>query len=69
MRSCSDELLILCTYDLHGGIPRCGDGMAMAHEFLKSCVSALESCQSANFDARFESYMRHRAECEQCNGV
>ena len=50
-------------------IPACDDGMAMANEFLKSCVSALESGQSANFNARFESYIRHRAECEKCNEV
>jgi hypothetical protein len=48
-------------------IPACDDGMAMAHEFLKSCVTALESGHSANFNARFESYIRHRAECEKCN--
>jgi hypothetical protein len=50
-------------------ISACDDGMAMAYDFLKSCVSALESGQSANLNARFESYVRHRAECEKCNGV
>lgn len=40
-------------------IPACDDGMVLAHEFLKSCVSALTSGNPANFHARFENYMRH----------
>jgi hypothetical protein len=34
-------------------IPACDDGMALAHAFLKSCVSPLESGASHNFNARF----------------
>jgi hypothetical protein len=45
----------------------CEDSMALAKNFIMSCVTALESGQSANFNARFESYIRHRAECEKCN--
>jgi hypothetical protein len=47
-------------------IPACDNGMALAHAFLKSCVSALTSSNPANFNARFESYMRHRNSCEKC---
>jgi hypothetical protein len=50
-------------------LPACDDGRAMAHDFLKSCMSALESGNSANFNARFESYNRHRSTCEKCNEV
>jgi hypothetical protein len=45
----------------------CDDSLEMAKSFITSCISALESGQSANFNARFESYIRHRAECEKCN--
>jgi hypothetical protein len=47
----------------------CDDSQDLATEFIFSCVSALESGHSANFNARFESYVRHRAECEKCNEV
>lgn len=47
----------------------CDDGKTMAHDFLKSCISALESGNSANFNARFESYTRHRADCEKCEEI
>jgi hypothetical protein len=50
-------------------IPACNDGMALAHEFLKSCVRSLDTGNSSNFFARFENYNRHRNECEKCNGV
>ena len=45
----------------------CDDSITLAKSFIMSCVTALESGQSANFNARFESYVRHRAECEKCN--
>ena len=47
----------------------CDDSLEMAKSFIMSCITALESGQSANFNARFESYVRHRAECEKCNEV
>ena len=50
-------------------IPACDDGMGLGHEFLKSCVTALDTGSSANFNARFENYNRHRKECEKCNDV
>ena len=50
-------------------IPACDDGMVMAHAFLKSCVTALETGNSSNFNARFESYNRHRNECDKCNEI
>jgi hypothetical protein len=50
-------------------IPACDEGMALAHAFLTSCVSALETCSSSNFNARFESYRRHTNECEKCREV
>lgn len=34
-------------------ISACDDGMPLAHAFLKSCISALESGDSHNFNARF----------------
>jgi hypothetical protein len=36
----------------------------IASQFIFSYVSALES---TNFNARFESYLGHKAECEKCN--
>jgi hypothetical protein len=50
-------------------IATCDDGKVLAHEFLKSCVSALDSGNPANFNARFESYMRHRNVCEKCEDL
>jgi hypothetical protein len=50
-------------------IPACDDGMALAHEFLKSCVRSLETVNSSNSNARFESYNRHRDSCEKCREV
>ncbi len=47
----------------------CDDSQELASQFIASCLSALESSQSAYFNARFESYIRHRAECEKCNEV
>jgi hypothetical protein len=47
----------------------CDESVVMAKSFIMSCVSALESGRSANFNARFDSYIRHRAECEKCNAV
>jgi hypothetical protein len=47
-------------------VPACDDGMTLAHAFLKICVSALTSGNPANFNARFESYIRHRDQCEKC---
>jgi hypothetical protein len=50
-------------------IPACDEGMAFAQEFLESCVAALETGNSANFNARFENYRRHQSECDKCNEV
>jgi len=50
-------------------LPACDDGRAMAHEFLKSCVSALQSRNPANFNARFENYVHHQVQCDKCNEV
>jgi hypothetical protein len=50
-------------------IPDCDDGMALAHAFLKSCVSALESGDSHNFNARFNTYLQHHADCDRCNEI
>ena len=44
----------------------CDDAVGLAKSFIMSCTVALESGQSANFNARFESYIRHRSECEKC---
>ena len=50
-------------------LPACNEGSALAEAFLKSCVSALETGNASNFNARFESYNRHRNDCEKCNEV
>jgi hypothetical protein len=50
-------------------IPACGDGMALAHAFLKSCVSTLESGDSHNFNARFITYLQHHTDCDKCNEI
>lgn len=50
-------------------IPACDVGMELARKFLESCGDALETGNAANFNARFESYNRHRANCEKCNEV
>lgn len=47
----------------------CAESVALARSFIMSCLNALDSCQSYNFNARFENYVRHRAECEKCNIV
>jgi hypothetical protein len=47
----------------------CKEGMALAHDFLRSCMSALHSGQSSNFNARFENFIRHRDACEICSGL
>jgi hypothetical protein len=47
----------------------CDDSQELAAQFIASCISALESDHSANFRARFENYVRHKAECEKCNEV
>ena len=47
----------------------CDDSLDLAKSFIMSCITALESGQSSNFNARFDSYVRHRAECEKCNEV
>jgi hypothetical protein len=47
----------------------CADSLDSAKSFIMSCITALESGQSSNFNARFETYVRHRAECEKCNEV
>lgn len=46
----------------------CKDGMGMAHDFLRSCISALQSGNASNFNARFENFKRHRDTCEKCSG-
>jgi hypothetical protein len=50
-------------------LPACDEGLTLAHGFIDSCINALESGSSSNFNARFESYMRHRAECPKCNEI
>ena len=50
-------------------IPACDDGMALAHAFPKSCVSALESGDSHNFNARFNTYRQHHTDCDKCNEI
>jgi hypothetical protein len=50
-------------------IPACDDGMILAHAFLKSCVSALQSYDSSNFNARFNTFIQHRSDCDKCNAV
>jgi hypothetical protein len=47
----------------------CAESVALAKSFIMSCVNALDSCKSSNFNARFENYVRHREECENCNIV
>ena len=47
----------------------CKDGMSMAHDFLKSCLLALESGDASNFIARFENFRRHRDTCEKCSAL
>ena len=47
----------------------CDDGVRLAQEVLDSCVIAMVSGNSPNLMARFDSYVRHRAECEKCNEV
>jgi hypothetical protein len=50
-------------------ITACKDGMTLAHDFLRSCMSALESGNASNFNARFENFKRHRDTCEKCSGL
>lgn len=47
----------------------CKDGISLAHDFIKSCVTSLESGNSSNFNARFENFKRHRDTCEKCSGL
>jgi hypothetical protein len=47
----------------------CKDGMALAHDFIKSCLSSLGTGNPANFNARFENFKRHRDACEKCSGL
>lgn len=47
----------------------CKEGMNMAHDFLRSCMSALQSGNSSNFNARFENFNRHRDTCEKCSAL
>jgi hypothetical protein len=47
----------------------CKEGVALAHDFLGSCMSALHSGHSSNFNARFENFNRHRDTCETCSGL
>lgn len=47
----------------------CKDGIGMAHDFLRSCMIALETGNSSNFNARFDNFRRHRDTCEKCNGL
>jgi hypothetical protein len=47
----------------------CKDGMTLAHDFLRSCMLALDSGNASNFSARFENFKRHRDTCEKCNGL
>lgn len=47
----------------------CKEAMSLAHAFIKSCVSSLESGNSSNFNARFENFKRHRDTCEKCSGL
>jgi hypothetical protein len=47
----------------------CDDSQELAAQFMASCLSALESGQSANFNSKFENYVLHKAKCEKCNEV
>jgi hypothetical protein len=50
-------------------IPACNEGMVLARQFMESCTLALETGNSANFSARFDSYRRHQNECGMCHDV
>lgn len=47
----------------------CKDGMALADDFIKSCLLALDSGNTSNFNARFENFKRHRDTCEKCSAL
>jgi hypothetical protein len=47
--------------------PACDEGWTLAQGFIDSCMKALESESSSNFNARFENYQRHKRECQKCN--
>jgi hypothetical protein len=47
----------------------CRDGVALAHDFIKSCLLSLESGHSSNFNVRFENFKRHRDTCEKCSAL
>ena len=48
------------------GIAACNDGTALANAFLESCIIALDTCSSTNYNARFETFRRHKSDCDKC---
>ncbi|WP_260738184.1 hypothetical protein [Tunturiibacter lichenicola] len=51
-------------------IPACDEGMALAADFINSCVRAIETVgSSSHFNERFADYKRHHTTCEKCNEV
>jgi hypothetical protein len=51
------------------GVAACKDGMALANAFLESCIVALNAGSSTNFNARFETFRRHKSECDKCTHI
>ena len=50
-------------------ISACDEAVTLGHDFMHSCLIALETGQPANFNARYISYLQHRDECEKCHEV
>ena len=48
-------------------LPICDRGVVLAQGFLESCVRALESGDSGEFNSRFATYTLHRRGCDGCN--
>ena len=50
-----------------GEVPACDHGMTLGHDFIESCVTALETGDSATFITLFDKFIRHRNRCDKCN--
>jgi hypothetical protein len=50
-----------------GEVPACDHGMTLGHYFIESCVTALETGDSAAFITLFDKFIRHRNHCDKCN--
>ena len=50
-------------------LPACDEGMVLALEFLTSCVEAVESGDSAEFNMRFNTLFNHQSRCDKCREI